>query len=500
MDVMTVKDANDKEFSIDVSKIFDINGDYLPNTEIKDQTLKNRISFEHDTKIVDASGKEIDTNKLINDMNSGNTNVVAVDVETEATHSGKNHNYCIYYEDSMESDCESFMNPFHKPMLKNHDSYSEPLGRVIETNHGPSALTDERTAIHLKVRVTDQDAIPKFIDKRYGTVSIGGSMGTVTCNICGKTILKDGKFRFCGHMRGETYKDQICYWGAKDIEYHEVSVVNNPADDFAQITKVTVLTDKDIQKNNDKEESSMNGTEDAKVNVDDVIDATLGSKVAEVQDANQQEEPKVEDNVNDADAKSVEDNKPSDGNTETEDSKTEADVQDANQDTNSEDSKPAEENAIQDSKELEDALGKVKYLEDELLDAQTQVKALEQSLEDAKAENATLKDRCITLATANKEYVVDGIISKESFKDDEAKDNRKKDLMVKSMKELKTIISESQNKTRDLASIDNPCLAVDQQEKKESNSNKADTDIKDSVVTSVDDAAQQIISSIFKNN
>lgn len=244
----------------------------------------------------------------------------------------------------------------------------------------------------------------------------------------------------------------------------------------------------------------MNGTEDAKVNVDDVIDATLGSKVAEVQDANQQEEPKVEDNVNDADAKSVEDNKPSDGNTETEDSKTEADVQDANQDTNSEDSKPAEENAIQDSKELEDALGKVKYLEDELLDAQTQVKALEQSLEDAKAENATLKDRCITLATANKEYVVDGIISKESFKDDEAKDSRKKDLMVKSMKELKTIISESQNKTRDLASIDNPCLAVDQQEKKESNSNKADTDIKDSVVTSVDDAAQQIISSIFKNN
>ena len=72
--------------------------------------------------------------------------------------------------------------------------------------------------------------------------------------------------------------------------------------------------------------------------------------------------------------------------------------------------------------------------------------------------------------------------------------------IAEKMKELKTIISESQNKTRDLASIDNPCLAVDQQEKKESNSNKADTDIKDSVVTSVDDAAQQIISSIFKNN
>ena len=493
-DLMTITDANNKEFSIDVSKIFDINGDYLPNTEIKDAALKNRIHFEHDTKIVDTNGNELDSNKLINDMNSGDTNVVAVDVETEATHSGKNHNYCIYYEDSMEQDCESFMNPFHKPMLKNHDSYSEPLGRVIESNHGPSSLTDERTAIHLKVRVTDKEAIPKFIDKRYGTVSIGGSMGTVTCNICGKTILKDGKFRFCGHMRGETYKDQMCYWGAKDIEYHEVSVVNNPADDFAQITKVTVLTDKDIQKNNDKEEPSMNGTEDANVSVDDVIDATLGSETTEVQDSNNAEEPKAEDTNNTTSAESVTDTNSSEDNTNTEDSNTEDQKV---QDTNSENVNTTEDNATN-SSDLEDAQKKIKYLEDELLDAQTQVKALEESLEDAKKENTTLKDRCITLATANKGYVVDGIIKNETFKDDEARDSRKKDLMVKSMKELKTIISESNNKVRDLASIDNPCLAVDQKES--NNSKSVDTDIKDSAsVITVDDAAQQIINSLFNN-
>ena len=68
-----------------------------------------------------------------------------------------------------------------------------------------------------------------------------------------------GKFKFCGHWRGETYKDQICYWGAKDIEYHEVSTVNNPADDYAQIMKVTVVTDSDDKKDS-KEDTTMAGT------------------------------------------------------------------------------------------------------------------------------------------------------------------------------------------------------------------------------------------------
>ena len=249
---LQVKDANGKEFTVNVSKICDINGDLGSDggtASITDGRNKNRVAKVHDVEYVDQNGQAIDAMQLLMDMKSGKTNVVALDVEMEATHSGKNHNYCIYYEDSMEKDAESFVNPFKKPMLKNHNDYSgEPLGRITQSWHGPSELTDERSAIHLKARVTDQDAIPKFLDGRYGTVSIGGTMGTVTCNVCGKTILKDGKFNFCGHWRGESYKDQVCYWGARDIEYHEVSTVNNPADDYAQIMKVTVVTDSDERK------------------------------------------------------------------------------------------------------------------------------------------------------------------------------------------------------------------------------------------------------------
>ena len=277
--ITQVQDANGKTFDVDISKICDINGDLGEQSPNITDSKSNRVAQVHDVVYVNQDGEAIDNMQLLRDMASGKTHVSAIDVEMEATHSGKNHNYCVYYEDSMEKDTESFVNPFRKPMLKNHNSYSEPLGRILQAWYGPSKLTDERSTINLKVRVTDQDAIPKFLDGRYGTVSIGGTMGTVTCNICGKTILKDGKFNFCGHWRGESYKDQVCYWGARDIEYHEVSTVNNPADDFAQIMKVTVVTDSDKQENS-KEEKPMgdnkdNSQVDVLKQVSDLIDSLL---------------------------------------------------------------------------------------------------------------------------------------------------------------------------------------------------------------------------------
>lgn len=490
--IQTVKDANGKDIDINISKICDINGDFgSATTSIKDSAMKNRISFQHDVQLVDSKGNILDATKLLSDASSGKTEIVALDVDMEATHSGKNHNHCIYYEDSMEKDSESFMNPFHKPMLKNHDDCCEPIGRITQSYAGPSQLTDERSAIHLRARVTDKDAIPKFIDKRYGTVSIGGSMGTVTCNICGKTILKDGKFHFCGHWRGETYKDQVCYWGARDIEYHEVSVVNNPADDFAQIMKVTVLTDKDINQDH-KEENSMGGSDSTEKNVDDIIDQTLGSTPevqdstdATVEDQNQEPSAGSEDagTTTDAtgtpeDTTSVEDETSTDGTPNT----TETDARIAELE-----------------KELEDAKAKIETLETEAIDAQSQIQTLTQTIEDSKAEAESYKQRCVALATANKESIVDGIIAKETFETEDAKASRKKDLMIKSMKELKAMTSDAQPAAqvqRTTASVTSPCLAV---EDNIEGNGSADADKKpDNRIVTVDDAAQDIIKRLFK--
>ena len=345
----------------------------------------------------------------------------------------------------------------------------------------------------MKVRVTDQDAIPKFLDGRYATVSIGGTMGTVTCNICGKTILKDGKFKFCGHWRGETYKDQLCYWGAKDITYHEVSTVNNPADDFAQIMKVTVVTDKggsdsmDGQgtDNNTAATNSNTAAEDMKKSVCDMIDKLMAQ--------------------NNGMAQATDNNQASEAGAATDDSTKGADAaQDGAQASATDNSDEVAEL----KKQLEDANEKVSDLEKEVKDALTKA---QDELKAAQEEAKSATDMCMTLAKANKEMVADSIIKKEKdakkLTDDKAED-RKKELMAMSMKDLNKLVEEASaadanGEQRTSASVANPGLAdrsKDDGNNKDSNGT-ADTDkgtANNAKKRTVNDVANDIVSKLCK--
>lgn len=488
--IQQITDANGKSFSVDMSKICDINGDLgdKASASITD-SMKNRVQRIHDVEYVDQNGKAIDSMQLLKDMASGKTTVLALDVEMEATHSGKNHNYCVYYEDSMEKDAESFVNPFKKPMLKNHDDYSEPLGRITQSWFGPSALTDERSAIHLKTRVTDQDAIPKFLDGRYGTVSIGGTMGTVTCNVCGKTILKDGKFKFCGHWRGETYKDQVCYWGAKDIEYHEVSTVNNPADDFAQIMKVTVVTDSDDKKDS-KEENTMAGTntdnknaEDVKKTVCDMIDQILGNSAA---------------------ASTSDSSATPDENKDGADGQQTGEAEDVNQNDAAQVNDNNEE-VEQLKQQLADANEKASNFEKELNETKDALAKVQEDLTAAQTEANDMKEKCMTLATANKELVADSIIAKELASGSltkENQDSRKEELVSKSMKELNELQKESEaddgKQQRQPAQVASPVKVDDNNDDNGSADVNKETTDNNAAKKTVDDFAKDIVGKLFK--
>ena len=495
MAIIEIRDANNKVFSVDDSKIFDFNGDMNEGDSCTISDFENNVKVQNDVQFVNVKGEVIDANQLLKDSASGKVNVIALDVQTEATHSGKNHNKCIYYEDSMEKDAESFMNPFPKPMLKNHDSYSEPLGRTKQVWFGPSKLTDERSAIHLVTRVTDKDAVSKFLDGRYSTVSISGSMGTVTCNICGKTILRDGKFKFCGHWRGESYKDQVCYWGARDIKYHEVSTVNNPADDFAQVVKVTVITDKDDDNNNKKgaedmkeanNQNSQSSVNDKKDKLMAMIDELLADSTTQASDIN------------------TPDNQAQDNST-------------VNSNINKE-------------KELEDAKNKIAILEKQLADANKAKEEMEAKLADsekAKEESMqdliAMKDQCIELALANKKIVADQIVELEVSKkklEDSKSNERHKELLGQSMKELhatldslkKNETSTSTDSQRQPAQVQNPTLANGGEQNstvvdangnpvgsKAEDSKSSKTKVEDSnKKKSVDDYANDIIKKISK--
>lgn len=148
-------------------------------------------------------------------------------------------------------------------------------------------------------------------------------------------------------------------------------------------------------------------------------------------------------------------------------------------------------------KQLKDANEKIESLQTELIDAQSQIQTITKTLEECKTEKDSYKQRCVALATANKETLVDSIMANEKFSTNDAREDRKKDLMIKSMKELKAMKGNSSTKPRDMASVTSPCLAVDNQN--EGNSGKTtDTDKEtDNKIVTVNDAAQQVIEKLF---
>lgn len=503
-----ITDANGKRFSGDTDSLFNITGDFnaedgMGSQSVTDAALKNRIAVSHKVEYYDMNNNPINVEDVLKDAASGKTKIVAIDADIEATHSGKNHNYCIYYEDSMEKDAESFNNPFDKPMLKNHNQYSgEPIGRIKSAFAGPSKLTDERSAIHVKARITDKDAIHKFLDGRYNTVSIGGSMGTVTCNICGKTILKDGKVKFCGHWRGESYKDQLCYWGVRDIEYNELSVVNCPADDYAQTMKVTVITDSNENKDNKitkKEENGMDGNNtvtDAMANAtNDIIDSVLNQNNAQ----NDGNAPEQAVNTDATETTNVTDNAQDNAETTPEGQGNDSNAEDTANSTNELQTALDSANA-----EVTRLTAENKSLTDAVAAANASVEKLTADLEASKTECDALHDKCVMLAMANKKHVVDSIIERElacKTLAEDGKQAREEELMKLSMKELNSVkVPENttdQKQRREMAHVANPTLAVDDKLNGEVAEVTDKADNKDAKKT-VDDFANEIVGKLLK--
>ena len=282
-----ITDANGKSFEVSMSEIKDM---VIEDSAIEvnpDSTSESNITH---MKAFDAEGNTIDLSTISDsDKEDKDKLPKALDVTFEATHSGQNKNDVIYHSDSMEKDTATWRVPYAKPLIKNHDVHQEPLGRVIDALFRPAKLVQDRDCIEVTFRVTDQDAIQKFIDGRYRTMSIGGSVGHIQCNICGKDILKDGVFKFCGHWKGEVYNNQKSIWSCRDIEYKEGSIVNTPADVWAQVVNTKPASDtadnenveatnmdnetlQDIDNLIGQDNSNEQGTEDATDNTENSAD------------------------------------------------------------------------------------------------------------------------------------------------------------------------------------------------------------------------------------
>lgn len=250
---VSLTDANGKIIQIKLDDISDAST--YNDSNIEAVYDKNQSSSKIVATITDNDDKKLTEEDLISDVKAGKVN--SLDVTFEATHSGRNLNNAVYVSENMAEDCNTFMYPYAKPLIKNHDSWAEPLGRVVDSTFGASEFINDRDTINVTFRVSDQDAMAKFADGRYRTMSIGASAKHIKCNTCGKDILKDNKFKFCGHWRGEDYAGQTCTWTTTQLDYKEGSVVNNPADVYAQVKGIKVIKAKGVKDMNEDENKDL---------------------------------------------------------------------------------------------------------------------------------------------------------------------------------------------------------------------------------------------------
>ena len=193
-------------------------------------------------------------------------------VKMEASHSGIiNKNGWFYTPVGMKDGAGSFVSPYNKPVLVNHNQQSDALGRVIASEyeaypsaaqvdlgdtldsvsvrnkiidytHSEAFLADGHKGLGhliLTVEITDADAIERLLDGRYLTVSISGDTEQAVCSTCGqdrKNLADDDEY--CNHYRGEVYDGERSFLIAGAMTFREVSFVNSPADEHANVVAI----------------------------------------------------------------------------------------------------------------------------------------------------------------------------------------------------------------------------------------------------------------------
>lgn len=452
-------DANGEKLSVSLSDITDFNTDGLDNTVIIDSSKANV-----ELVIVDEAGNSFNVADAMQLLDSSNESdkIIAADVTFEATHTGENSNSSCYFSDSMEKDTASWMYPFSKPLLKNHNMMTEPLGRVKDAVFGSSELTDGKDCINVTYRVTDQDAITKFIDGRYKTMSIGGSAGHIQCALCGKDILKDGQVKFCGHWRGNVYNGKKAIWNARDIEYKEGSIVNNPADAWAQVKRITLVKASQGEQNNSQEEDP--GVNDSENNILDDINGII-DKAAGVENENPAAQhddngnnPEEDGNVKDNNPEENEGEEPNQNDGEGQEKTIEdykAEIDALNQKISEKDS------------EITGLNEKVSNLNDEVSSLKTQLSDSNSKVEVLDNDLAVQKDMFVKLAISHRKTMCNAIADNEKAFNklsDSAYEDRVNELSAKKTSELEDLLKNSRVMTSNpipnpVGKVGNPGLA-----------------------------------------
>ncbi len=159
-------------------------------------------------------------------------------VEIAAIHAGYTENNTFYSAEELTKSIPSWIDPYPKPVIMNHDIKSEPVGRVVGAKMAQEA--DGKDYIRIQAAITDPEAITKVLDKRYITGSVGGKAEQAFCNICNTdwAVRESSSALPCKHARGKVYSGVVAALDLKGLSFKEYSFVNAPADSNSYIRSI----------------------------------------------------------------------------------------------------------------------------------------------------------------------------------------------------------------------------------------------------------------------
>lgn len=183
----------------------------------------------------------------------------------------------LYSAKGQQAGLSTWTAPYPKPILRNHDTKSDPIGRIISVEWVSNdqeamrffentqdfmafkrvldsgnvqkiykemlkrnLLTDDRWPgmgkLVAKARISDADAIEKFLDGRYLTFSAGSHTDKYCCGLCGSDWATGD---VCDHLPGsidDEGRPVVMFTGI--FAGREASVVTTPGNDLSQLTNM----------------------------------------------------------------------------------------------------------------------------------------------------------------------------------------------------------------------------------------------------------------------